>query len=146
MPPATAAREADDQQQDQRTKSGVDDYGSKACVKMNAELRYHPTADNCAQGSKSKIADDTVTSTLNGLSHEPAGDYPDDQYDQETFAQYLHFRILSSSLRLFFFIVPPRHRPGLRYGRFSENRFQTGRDGDWQYLVFSCSPAHPSHE
>src|SRR5580700_10134306 len=82
---ATTADEPDDEQQHNGADRGVDDGADNSDTKMNADLRQQPVTDEGADNPDYQVTNDPEPGTLDDLTGEPAGDEPNQQYDEETF-------------------------------------------------------------
>ena len=61
---------------------------------MDTELRKQPTPNEGAYDPNDEVTYNPKPGPLNYLAGKPSGNEADYQYDQETFARYVHVRIL----------------------------------------------------
>jgi len=82
--------QADEHEKQYRANRGVDDCRNDARTEMDSELRKYPAGHEGSRNSHDEVANEAKSCTLDDLAREPAGGDADGQYDEKTFARYVH--------------------------------------------------------
>jgi hypothetical protein len=86
--------QSDDEKKQHRANRGTNDRRDNARTEMDSELRKYPARNKGPHDSYDEISKKAETGALDDLARKPARDEADNQYDEKTFAGYVHFCFL----------------------------------------------------
>jgi hypothetical protein len=87
VPPA---QQPHDQQEDNRTDRGIDDFRDEATTQVDAKLGKQPTRDQRAGNADQNVADNAKAGASHDLAGQPACDQTDKQNNEKAFIGYVH--------------------------------------------------------
>ncbi len=95
--PYAGAREPQSEQEHNRSDCGVDDKADDTGAEMNSKAMQKPVADERADDTDSRVADETETTALHNFARQPSGNEPDDQNDNQPLIRQMHTCLPSDS-------------------------------------------------